>query len=629
MLRSGQMERRLALSLALVMIAVLAMPQLAEATITGAQIVNTTGVVVNLNHDNQTQSYADGSVENPNINIKICSTDTGTDLLNKFAGLFYRVGSVKQEIHVLPAQMIASTISGGCATIDIDLSLFTARYPGVPVVAVDSSSSFSAPTFVSLSSNTSDGFLDGNYTVDFTEITSTILNTTVTFAYDEDDDPIPTNQPFIILGLITESGGLEDVKQVRLNESVNMSWSGDGNFNFSVNGIILPRTMCGNGQTMCDDGVCRTTGTCPPKECNDGPNGICEVGEGCGCPDCFAEISICGIGLQCLTTQGCGQSAITGAVFGGPRAPFECIWRNTYDRTALPDNPVRLFFFHECTALREVSFNVKGPFTGARIATFGNDTIPSIIPSGEVFGYFRFEHNIPIELFDGVLMQFRVNKAQLLATGLDVQDVSLQRQDNGVWNKIETIFTAEDNEFFYFEAETESLSLFAVVASRLVPVGVPPTPIPAPTPPIVPVAAIPTEIIALGILGVLLVIILAYGLTRPRIPKIPKPPPEVRMPKQPPARFKPERVEIPRIVTPARIEGPPKELADMRERLAKVKQELAKERKVPQKKVKIIEEKSAPKKLPKPKALKKAETKRIKRVSKQALEELERELGKK
>ena len=166
--------------ISLIALAILLIFPMAHAAITSTQLYFDNGSIAVLGYDTDTLSYADGSMKNPNVILKICATASG-DLLNKFIGLFYKVGDVSKEIDVLPAQ-ITSVDGSNCANIDTDFSMFKARYPGVPAIGIADDPSMTAPTFVQLT--TADGYLNGNYTIEFTNDSATV-NVNVSRAYTE------------------------------------------------------------------------------------------------------------------------------------------------------------------------------------------------------------------------------------------------------------------------------------------------------------------------------------------------------------------------------------------------------------------------------------------------------------
>lgn len=485
----------------------------ADAAITSVQIVDVNGNVLNLNHDSQTQSYADGSIANPNAFVKICSDNAAADLLNKFTGLYYKVGSSTIDLHVLPAKM-TSVDGSGCATVDVDINFLKGRYGGIPQIAISDSLDLSSPTFWPLSVST--GYMRGNFTLKYVQAASNKLNVTVTHAFDESGNDITTNKKFILVGLLDSIGNVLDVKQVGINESVLMDWNGDANFNFVVNGLPFGQAFCGQGQTLCDDGICRPAGTCTLRGCsNDTANGACEIGEGCGCSDCYNQQDSCQPGLVCISGA-CGTrpAVPTGAVFGAV-SEWNCTWTSTYDETAQPGNPIDLIYYHDCTLLREVTIDVSSIVIGARIKTLGNYTVisspPSTAPTGYVFGYFAFEHNIPAEKFGKVLIQFKVPKKDLAAKGFQTSEITLRKFTAGSWDALPAKPVSEDNDYYFFESTPDTLSLFAIVAEHVGAAPTPaPAPIPTPAPPAVVTPAFPIVPIALTVLLMLVVIGLGY-----------------------------------------------------------------------------------------------------------------------
>lgn len=510
------MDRSLTISLlAIVAIAMLGLAAApANAAITSAQIVDVNGAVLDLNHDTQTQSYADGSLENPNAFVKICAGPG--ELLNNFAGILYKVGNSIVDLEVLPAK-ITAVDGSNCATLDIDINFFKARYPALPVVVVGDDAAFTNPVYTEL--GYTDGYLLGNFTVTATEVNPTTYTITVTAAKDESDAAITTNKPYILVGIQTPGGVVLDSGQTQLNQAVTLAWDGDDTDFVNINGMLFPLSA---------------PAPAPP---------------------------------------------VTGAVFG-VRAPFECTWTSTYDETALPGNPIKLLYYHDCTLLREVSIEVSSHTTATRIKTYGNESMftkPTAPSSGYVFGYFKFEHNIPPERFSNVTIQFKVPKKELVAHS-SVDGIILQRLTNeSGWIKLPAKFTSEDNTYYYFESVSKTLSLFAVTGEKAA--GVTPTPIALPA---ITVPAFPILPLVLALLLILIIITLGYRgyhwyANRPiaiTIPKVKTPAAiakvKFRAPATSPFRITMPTIRMPSIpsstMTPA--------TAQLQQRIAEIKREL-------------------------------------------------------
>lgn len=89
-------------------------------------------------------------------------------------------------------------------------------------------------------------------------------------------------------------------------------------------------------------------------------------------------------------------------------------------------------------------------------------------------------------------VEFRVEKSWVEERGFSPEDVVLMEYKNG-WRELKTEMTGEDDEYYYYRAETEAFSVFAVVAKEKVVAPTPtPTAVVAPTPTPTPAVTTPT-----------------------------------------------------------------------------------------------------------------------------------------
>jgi len=203
----------------------------ASASLTTARILDGAGSVVTLGYDTSTMSYADSSIKNPNIFVEICASDPANDLQDKYAGIFYKSGNAKVEVDVLPAKI--TTYSGSCATLDMDLSIFKARYAAIPNICVADNTDMLNPTCIQLAS--SDGWLSGGFVVSYTDYGATV-DAAVTTATTETGAGISLSRPYLALGIKDSGGTVVDSALVSLNEYTALSKPA-GDFKFNVNGI--------------------------------------------------------------------------------------------------------------------------------------------------------------------------------------------------------------------------------------------------------------------------------------------------------------------------------------------------------------------------------------------------------
>lgn len=106
-----------------------------------------------------------------------------------------------------------------------------------------------------------------------------------------------------------------------------------------------------------------------------------------------------------------------------------------------------------------------------RIEVLGGDSKESPGPQGEVYqqmnilvGNERFESGSNI---NGASISFRVLKSWVEENNIDVSTIKINRFHNDEWNALPTEMTYEDEEYYYFTAETPGFSRYAVTGDKL------------------------------------------------------------------------------------------------------------------------------------------------------------------
>jgi hypothetical protein len=573
------------LKLGLVLLAALAIFALPAYAITSATIVDASGNVVSLKYDNVSNSYIDSGINN-NTFLSVCNVTA-----NNYVGYVYKANNTYVQINsgiggpFGNLLRILSVNASNCSKIDLDFSTTSAYYPGIPTVVYSADNTLSSDdNFTQLSQ--SDGWLKGNFTVSYADSGTNSLDVSVNNVYDDTGSAITEVRQFIILAIKDGSGNITGSSIVRPGQHV--TFTKPSNFTFFVNGLDLNGSLtyyCGN--SVCESSLGENTANCPA--------------------DCAAPIP-------------------TGAAFGNvTTSEWPCTWVSTYDGSATPAQPIKLLYYHECTPLREVDIAVSKLVIGARIKTYGNESVvnPPSRPAGTTLGYFKFEHNIPEDSFSNVLMQYKVSKAELAQKGFATEGVSLQKLTDSGWVKLPTKLVSEDSNYFFFESTASSLSLFAIVAEKVAPVAVPITP-PAvvPTQPVVETKfQFPVLFVTLFILMIIIMTLgFRYSAHRARTTTIPA----YKAPKIPHIRI-PEMPSIPKI-SAARAQLPAA-LVNLQERIERIKQEAE----ITTQKLEAKQESQESTVLEEPKAKKlkkipKVHRKRAKRISKKAFEDVEKAL---
>ncbi|MBD3389530.1 hypothetical protein GF415_01080 [Candidatus Micrarchaeota archaeon] len=193
--------------------------------------------ITNLVYDDNSTSYADNSLENPDAELRLCA-DTAAELQGKWVSMAYADGTNPGdyiEITHHPLQ-ITSVPPTNCIYLPIDISSFKAWYPSIPFVFISNSTDLSAAQREKMI--TSNGWLQGNYTVSSTQ-TGDNVNITVTDALDDAGNSIVPDVDFLVVGLVQDGTLITtDTAITSVDDPAVLSLGGySGNYYIHVNGI--------------------------------------------------------------------------------------------------------------------------------------------------------------------------------------------------------------------------------------------------------------------------------------------------------------------------------------------------------------------------------------------------------
>lgn len=155
---------------------------------------------MNLVYDNNSTSYADNSLENPDALLRICAL-TAAELQGKYVSMMYADGTNPGdyiEITNHPVQ-ITYVPPDNCVYLPLDIHSFRAWYPSIPFVFISNSPSMSGAIRQKLLM--SRGWLVGNYTITSTQ-TGNQVNITVTSAVDDGGASITPDLNYLVVGLM-------------------------------------------------------------------------------------------------------------------------------------------------------------------------------------------------------------------------------------------------------------------------------------------------------------------------------------------------------------------------------------------------------------------------------------------
>jgi len=191
--------------------------------------------VQSLVYDDNSTSYKDNSIENPDMNLRICAMQA-SDLQNKYVGLAYADGFDGDYIILTHFPARATNITpSGCAYLTLEISSFRAWYPSIPYVFISNSPSLSNAERWKLSRLR--GWFIGNYTLNKTQVGNAV-NITVTNAIEDTGAGIVPDVDYLVVGLVRYNYTTMDTGITSVNDSIVLyADSATAPYKIFINGI--------------------------------------------------------------------------------------------------------------------------------------------------------------------------------------------------------------------------------------------------------------------------------------------------------------------------------------------------------------------------------------------------------
>lgn len=196
---------------------------------------NDSTVLSSLLYDDNSTSYADNSIENPDANIRICASNA-SDLLDKYVSLCYADGFDGDylELTTFPVR-ITSVEPNGCTFVPLDISSFKAWYPAIPYVFISNSTDLSSASRWKLSRLT--GWFAGNYSINRTQSLN-MVTINVTNATDDNGAEIVPDVNYLVIGLVRSDFTTMDTAIASPRDNVTLlADSPTSNYSVFINGI--------------------------------------------------------------------------------------------------------------------------------------------------------------------------------------------------------------------------------------------------------------------------------------------------------------------------------------------------------------------------------------------------------
>lgn len=208
--------RRLLLLAALLSLVPLSYAQYYDVSIVRAN----DSTVSSLAYDDNSTSYKDSSIENPDMLLRICSME-GAPLLGMYYALAYADGFDGDFLIVEHApKRITAVQPNLCAYAPLEIDSFKAWYPSIPYVFLSPTPDMNGAERWKLSRLR--GWFIGNYTVNRTQAGSQV-NITVVDSIEDTGASIVTDVDYLVIGLVREDFTTMDTAVSSPNDTVQLT----------------------------------------------------------------------------------------------------------------------------------------------------------------------------------------------------------------------------------------------------------------------------------------------------------------------------------------------------------------------------------------------------------------------
>ncbi|WP_440955535.1 NosD domain-containing protein [Methanosarcina sp. Mfa9] len=165
-----------------------------------------------------------------------------------------------------------------------------------------------------------------------------------------------------------------------------------------------------------------------------------------------------------------GSSSSSGGGGGGSPEPASNVESKELSQAFVTNgNHVKFEFTRNATCVRCVEFDAKRTFgkttTIVEMLKGKSKIVPELPPRVVYKNVNIWVGNEGLgtpENIENALIGFKVEKSWIMENGIDLHAVTLYRYHDGVWNALPTVMADEDDEYFYFTAETPGFSPFAI-----------------------------------------------------------------------------------------------------------------------------------------------------------------------
>lgn len=155
----------------------------------------------------------------------------------------------------------------------------------------------------------------------------------------------------------------------------------------------------------------------------------------------------------------------------GPSGTTTPVTKTSSFAEITPETPVTMTNFAADSGVKEIQVEVSQTASNVKVTVSKYETTPSAVSTSKTgtYKYLKVDTQNLADKLSKATMTIQVEKTWVSGQGITKEDVALFKYDetSSQWNELTTTYASEDATYYYYTAEVNSFSYFAIASSKV------------------------------------------------------------------------------------------------------------------------------------------------------------------
>jgi len=242
--------------------------------------------------------------------------------------------------------------------------------------------------------------------------------------------------------------------------------------NVDTNAPSVSLSLSSSSRTSLTISISGAEGTCTADRSGASISGSTLTETGLSCGNSYAYVVTCtdsagnagSSSSTSFSTSGCGSSPTSGTT----------LTKETHSWTKItPGVATIMKDFDKEIGLKQIQIEVNNEAQNVRIAVTKHEGKPaavSVEKSGKTYKYLHINAENLEGKLEKVIIRMQVEKSWMVANGFEIDNMAMFKfnENSNKWDELDTAYVEADNDYYYYDAEVDSFSYFAISEKAVV-----------------------------------------------------------------------------------------------------------------------------------------------------------------